>query len=287
MTSARSPRTKTTFSSSLLLTVIAFVFSFTSPVSLASSSKPLVFGVVPQQSSAKLIRDWSPVIRKITKMTGIQIRFATAPNIPEFERRLAQGMYDIAYMNPYHFTVFNESPGYQAVAHAKDKKIKGILVVSKNSEIEGLNDLHGQNVAFPAPAAFAATLLTQATLKNQGVEFTPHYVGSHDSSYISVSDGLFSAGGGIVRTLGAAPSETKENLRVLHTTKGYTPHAVATHPSVSDDDRARIQNAFIALSQNDEGKETLKALNITGFQAASNSDWDDVRALNISVIKPK
>ncbi|USH05048.1 phosphate/phosphite/phosphonate ABC transporter substrate-binding protein [Grimontia kaedaensis] len=253
----------------------------------ADDSHPLVFGIVPQQSSAKLIRNWSPVMKTISELSGLKIRFATAPNIPEFEKRLAEGQYDIAYMNPYHFTVFNESPGYKAVAHAKNKRIKGILVVRESSPVKTLEELDGKSLAFPAPAAFAATLLTQATLKNKGIQFEPNYVGSHDSSYLGVADGLFEAGGGIVRTLGAAPPNAKDNLKVLYTTEGYTPHAIATHPSLSADQHRRLRAAFVALDGSPEGKEALKKLNIKGFQSADDDAWDDIRALNISVIQPK
>ncbi|STO98513.1 Phosphate-import protein phnD precursor [Grimontia hollisae] len=249
------------------------------------SGQPLVFGIVPQQSSAKLIRDWSPVMKAISTLSGLKIRFATAPNIPEFEKRLSEGKYDIAYMNPYHFTVFNQTPGYKAVAHAKDKRIKGILVVRKGSPVKTLEDLAGKDLAFPAPAAFAATLLTQAALKSNGVHFNPKYVGSHDSAYLGVADGLYEAGGGIIRTLGAAPPNAKDNLRVLYTTEGFTPHAIATHPNVTEDERRRLQEALVALSDTPEKQQVLKALNIKGFQSATDEDWDDVRALSISVIK--
>lgn len=250
------------------------------------SGQPLIFGIVPQQSSAKLIRDWSPVMKEISALSGLKIRFATAPNIPEFEKRLADGKYDIAYMNPYHFTVFNQAPGYRAVAHAKDKRIKGILVVRKSSPVQTLEDLAGKDLAFPAPAAFAATLLTQAALKNKGVSFNPKYVGSHDSAYLGVADGLYEAGGGIVRTLGAAPTDAKDNLRVLYTTEGFTPHAIATHPNVTEEERRKLQKALVTLSEMPEKQQVLKALNIKGFQSATDEDWDDVRALSITVIKP-
>ncbi|OEE58531.1 phosphate ABC transporter substrate-binding protein [Enterovibrio norvegicus FF-454] len=272
----------------LLSAVIVWIVMTTSAHSAeqGNASNPLVFGVVPQQSSAKLIRDWSPVMKQVSELSGLKIRFATAPNIPEFEKRLAAGDYHIAYMNPYHFTVFNQSPGYQAIAHAKGKRIKGILVVGKDAKVTSLKDLDGKNVAFPAPAAFAATLLTQAALKNEGVTFKPHYVGSHDSAYLAVADGLFDAGGGIVRTLGATPDNTKKNLNVLFTTEGFTPHAIATHPSLPDETQQRLQAAFVTLAETPEGLEALKALNMKGFQSASDADWDDVRALNISVINP-
>ncbi|MEZ9524827.1 phosphate/phosphite/phosphonate ABC transporter substrate-binding protein [Enterovibrio norvegicus] len=271
--------------------IFALFFGFISlPAHSTISSQAknvLVFGVVPQQSSAKLIRNWGPLLKEISEYSGLTLRFATAPNIPEFEKRLAEGKYDVAYMNPYHFTVFNEAPGYSALVHAKNKRIKGILVVKKGEGIEKLTDLDGKNIAFPAPAAFAATLLTQAVLNNEGISFTPHYVGSHDSSYLAVADGLFDAGGGIIRTLGASSDETKNQLNVLHITQGFTPHAVAAHPSLDEETRQKIVQAFFELSETKKGKAALKTLNMKGFKAAKDSDWDDVRSLNISVISAK
>ncbi|MFT7672206.1 MAG: ABC-type phosphate/phosphonate transport system substrate-binding protein [Gammaproteobacteria bacterium] len=40
---------------------------------------------------------------------GFKVNFKTAPNIPTFKKRLAAGEYGFAYMNPYHYTVFNQS----------------------------------------------------------------------------------------------------------------------------------------------------------------------------------
>ena len=42
--------------------------------------------------------------------------------------------------------------GYQAVARARDKRIRGIIVVPKDSPIESLAELDGKELAFPAPA---------------------------------------------------------------------------------------------------------------------------------------
>ncbi len=282
---------KATSSLAWLPFMLALVFVFASlPAFSAVKSQGkdvLVFGIVPQQSSAKLIRNWGPLLKEISEYSGLTLRFATAPNIPEFEKRLAEGKYDLAYMNPYHFTVFNESPGYSALVHAKNKRIKGILVVKKGEGIDTLTDLDGKDVAFPAPAAFAATLLTQGVLNNAGVSFTPHYVGSHDSSYLAVADGMFDAGGGIIRTFGASSDETKNQLNVLHITQGFTPDAVASHPSVSEETMQKIVQAFIELSDTKKGRAALTTLNIKGFKAAKDSDWDDVRSLNISVITNK
>ncbi|KAA6187760.1 phosphate/phosphite/phosphonate ABC transporter substrate-binding protein [Thiohalocapsa marina] len=243
------------------------------------------FGIVPQQSASKLARDWAPLLTHLQQALGVELRFRTAPDIPEFERRLAAGEYDFAYMNPYHYTVFSRAPGYRAFARVADTRIRGILVVRADSAIESLHDLDGASIAFPAPAAFAASVLMRSDLKAQGIGFTPKYVSSHDSVYRAVAKGLYPAGGGVVRTLQAVEPDIREQLRILWTTEGYTPHAFAAHPRVPEDRVAALTAAMVALAQSETGRERLAPLRVEGFEPAADADWDDVRALRIDLLE--
>lgn len=242
------------------------------------------FSIVPQQSATRLAKQWNPILNALSDKVGHEFVFATATNIPTFESRLQKGEYHFAYMNPYHFVVFNQSPGYQALVHAKDKKIKGIIVVPKDSGITTVGQLNGAELAFPSPAAFAASILPQAYLRNESVSFTPKYVSSHDSVYLSVAKGFFPAGGGVMRTFNAMSPEIKSQLNPIWTTKGYTPHAIAAHPSVPKDVALAVQEFFAEMASTPEGKALLSPLNIKGFTQAKNSEWDDVRALNIDLL---
>lgn len=252
------------------------------PVALADV---LVFGVVPQQSASRLAQQWGPVVSELSHSTGYEIVFSTAPNIPEFEKRLSAGEYDLAYMNPYHYTVYSQSPGYQAVAKARDKQIKGIIVARKANQFESLDALQGEGLAFPSPAAFAATLLTQSDLRQAGIAFDADYVSSHDSVYLSVARGFYPAGGGILRTFNSLPKEVKSQLEPIWITKAYTPHAIATHPRLTRMQVESLQRALTELEQTSVGQEQLRLLNLKGFEVAVDSDWDDVRALNITLLE--
>lgn len=247
----------------------------------AAEPTEFVFGVVPQQSAKKLAATWGPILNHISDQIGVPVKFSTAKDIPTFEARLAQGEYDLAYMNPYHFVEYAKSPGYRALLKQVDKQIKGIIVAPKNSSLESLADLEGKTLAFPAPAAFAATIIPQATLRNQGVTFTPKYVFSHDSVYMNVARGFLPAGGGVMRTFNAIDDSVRDKLKILWTSPGFTPHAIASHPEVAEIWRTKIADALIELN-NDAGKQSLlSAINFKGFMRAKDSDWDDIRALGI------
>ncbi len=263
------------------LLILLVNFSLLGTQSANAEQLTYSFGIVPQQSASKLARLWGPILNQIGKRTGYKLRFTTAPDIPTFEKRLSEGEYDFAYMNPYHYTIFHDRSGYQALAKARNKRIKGIMVVRKDSDIEELGDLDSSTLAFPAPAAFAASILTRANLSESGVSFKPKYVSSHDSVYRTVAKGLYPAGGGVIRTLNNVSPEIRQQLRVLWTSHGYTPHAIAVHPGVSVDDAKLLQQAFVELNQQTDGAALLKSIKIKGFEIAEDSDWDDVRDLKL------
>ena len=264
------------------LSRFALLSLFISTAAMSANAKTFNFAVVPQQSAKKMAENWQPLIDYLSNYTGFEVNFKTAKDIPTFEANLADGNYDIAYMNPYHFVVFNDSVGYKALARQRDKKIRGLIVVHKDSPINTLEELSGTEVAFPAPAAFAATIITSAHLRMSNIAFVPRYVNSHDSVYLAVQRGFFNAGGGIVRTLNSSPDDVKDELRVLWKSKGFTPHAIATHPNMAHADRQAILNALLALSNDSSKSWILNGIGFNGFMASNDSDWDDVRALGIA-----
>ncbi|MDF5304585.1 PhnD/SsuA/transferrin family substrate-binding protein, partial [Vibrio parahaemolyticus] len=157
----------------------------------------------------------------------------------------------------------------------------GIIVARKGQSVT-LDDLQEETIAFPAPRAFAASIITQSELEQKGIKFTPKYVGSHDSVYLGVLKGLYIAGGGVKRTFESLPSETKEQLSVIYTTAGYTPHAIAVSNEVDEEMALALRAAISQLNEDPKAQESFALLNIDGLQLAQDQDWQDVVQLGIS-----
>ncbi|WP_411184748.1 phosphate/phosphite/phosphonate ABC transporter substrate-binding protein [Photobacterium rosenbergii] len=271
------------------ITFAAFAMALWFTCGVAANSKAentpkqtLVFGVVPQQSAAKLAQQWGPLLKAWSEVTGLDIRFATARDIPTFEQRLAAGEYDLAYMNPYHFTLVNQSPGYTALARAKDKRITGIMVAKKDWQGR-IEDFDNVFLAFPAPRAFAASILTQSELRQKGLSISPKYVGSHDSVYMAVAKGLYPAGGGVMRTFNSLDVSIKQQLTVIYRTNSYTPHAIAFADDLDGSTVSALQQSINVLNQHADAKAAFAKLSIKGLEPAKDSDWDDVVALDIQL----
>lgn len=252
----------------------------------AEARTVLKFGIVPQQSASELAKAWMPILHFLAQKTGYELQFATAKDIPTFEQRLAAGEYDIAYMNPYHYVVFRRSPGYRVLAKESERMLKGIIVVRKNDAISDISVLAGEVVAFPGPAAFAATILVRGELERLGIRVAPKYVASHDSVYLAVARGFAAAGGGIPRTFENMAPEVREQLRILWSTTSYTPHAIAVHPRVSATVAAQLQQAMTTMAAAPRGAELLKTIGFKGLTPAQDKDYDDIGRLNIRLLEP-
>ncbi len=255
-------------------------------ISQSDPKKKFTFGVVPQQSATKLARTWIPLLDNISEKTGIRLEFRTEKDISTFEKELFNEGYDISYMNPYHYIFFNKLHHYQVFLKRKNKPIKGIIVVRKDSSYCRLKDFHKQKLAFPSPAAFAASILTQAQFKLLNIDIAPSYVSSHDSVYRAVAKGLYPGGGGVIRTFSKVDQQVKNQLKILWTSKGYTPHAWAAHPRVPNHIIRELAQFMILLVDDPQGFELLKTVGLeSGLINAVDKDYDDIRALKLDSLE--
>jgi phosphonate transport system substrate-binding protein len=240
----------------------------------------ITVGIVPQQSPGELARLWTPVLKYLEEKSGLTLQFETAKDVATFDQRLKAGEYDIVYANPLVYTdVLHARLGYEAFAREKDRSLKGLIVVRKDSSYKTLSDLSGSELAFPSEAALAASILPRAYLGKQGVAFTPHYVGSHDSVFLAVAKGLYAGGGGVLRTFDMQSVQVKDQLKVLWTGPAYPPHPFAAHPRVPADAVKRLQAAMFSMDKDAAGQEVLKPIDFKGFMLARDADYDAIRAL--------
>jgi phosphonate transport system substrate-binding protein len=255
------------------------------PARAESPSNGFSFGIGPAQSTIELAKRWTPVMQYLSEKSGVPLLFKTAKDIPTFQQQMREGVYDFAFINPYHYLVFHKAAGYTAFAREKDGKLIGVLVVHKGGPVQELAQLQGQSVAFPTASALAATWMPIGMLKEKGIKVTPHYVKSMDSVYRSVAKGLFPAGGGEMRTLGAIDPDVKNQLRILWSSEALPPFTFAAHPRVPPAVVAKVQKAMDEMDQNPQGLELLKAINFKGVERADDADYNSMRQLNIKPVE--
>jgi len=237
--------------------------------------------VVPQLPPIELIRRWTAALKVVTERTGLCFRLIVPKTIPEFERLFLRGEPDLVFLNPYHQVMAFKAQGYLPIL-ADNEPLSGIIVVRKDSPIRTIRDLEGQTLAFPAPNAFAASLVLRALITESRVSFRTQYVQTHSNVYRAVASGSVAAGGGVNNTLMREPQALKDELRVLYESPGFRSHPLSFHPRVPPQVRVSVANAIYQLALFDEGRDLLNRIQIPNPSAANhNKDYAPLERLGI------
>jgi len=233
------------------------------------ASKTYFFDVVPQYNASKIYSTWAPVLQRVGKEAGLCFDLRVAANIPDFEQVLLRGDAQFAFVNPYHAVLAFQKKKYAPLLADGHELLTGILVIRKDSGIASVEALKGKAVAFPAPNAFAASLLIRAELARKQVVIQPVFVKNHSNVYRAVIAGDMKAGGGVNNTLNSEAPEIQDKLMVLYETQAYSPHPVVTHPSIPSAVRAKFLKAMLSLTQEAEGQKLLDGININQPKAVN------------------
>ncbi len=238
--------------------------------------------VVPQLTPAMLLGKWAPLLEQLGRRTGLCFELRIASSIPDFENALLAGQPDFAFVNPYHEVMARKAQGYLPLVVDGKEKLTGILTVRADSPIQSIKELDGQQIAFPAPNAFAASLLLRSRLAQQGIRIQPKYVKTHANVYRAVIIGDVVAGGGVNNTLERESPSVRDQLRILHETPGYTPHPFVAHPRVAAQLREAVIAAVLALGESDSGRQLLDGIQIPSpIRADYARDYAPLESLQI------
>jgi phosphonate transport system substrate-binding protein len=235
---------------------------------MASAQDPLKVYIVPQLTATQTYTYWAPLLEQVGQQTNQCFELLVPTSIPQFESDLNAGLPDFAFMNPYHAVMKWRESEYVPLV-ASSEPIYGVLSVSRDSKIQKIQDLTGSKIAFPAPNAFAASLLIRATLTLEGIPFTPVYLKTHSNVYRAVIRGDVAAGGGIYSTFLGEPAELKAELRVLMETKRYTAHPFSANNRVPVALQHQIQNAFLEIGQTKAGRKLLNDVQLAEPKAVT------------------
>ncbi len=245
-------------------------------------------GVVPQFSPQKITAVWMPILKAVAEKSGVDLRLVASPSIPEFEKSFAAGEFDFAYMNPYHLLVANRAHGYIPLLKDKSKKLRGIIVVAKESPIRTVKNLNGKTVAFPAPNALGAALIPRAEFATRfHIRVNELYVNSHSSVYLNVATGVADAGGGVQKTLASQPENIRDLLRVLYKTEAVSPHPIAVHPRVNKLVVDKVVQAFLQISNVLNGRLLLQGIPIKSLTKATLAEYKKIEALGLDAFYVK
>lgn len=194
-------------------------------------------GVAPNGGdSVALAKMWIPFLEELEHGSDLKVRFATAPDLLEFSRRVAGGDYDLIITNRYFFTILGQKHTLTYLAELTDKAEQRSLALVTAEHIHDIEQLSG---ALLATKKDEDRLNLQAlddflTLKN--VTAVRDSVSSYGKILESVSEDLHLAGLVPVSELNLP----KRKLNVLWKTENKTPYLLSATSTLTSSDMEKL-----------------------------------------------
>lgn len=241
--------------------VLPLIFSLGLHASVhAQEPVPLTLAVVPQLPPLTTHKAWAPFVERLEKETGLRIKLSIYKTVPEFEVDMLAGKPDLVFMNPYHQIMAKKAQGYVPLVRATDA-IFGVVVVARDGPIKTMADLNGQEIAFPSPNAYAASLYVRALLSEQfALKYKPRFLDTHTDVYRHIILGQAAAGGAVNTTFNRESDDIRAQLHILYTTPAAAPHPLSAHPRVPAQHQQNIIASILRLGADPANQELLKGV---------------------------
>lgn len=279
--------------------------------SSVASAQALIFGITPQTPSPQPIYDqrfenadskvlktrviyerrtdtptksqvWQQLLTQLEDKTGLSFTLVIADSQLAFERALAQGKFDLAYLTPLQFLSAIESQGYKALAKRKAQPLRSLIVVKRLDKAKTLRDIETSVTGFDSLLDYTSSVIPRYSLKRLGFALPMRLYPDTKQLEMALTEGKVRAISLAESDFYALSPDRQEQLKILWETPGFSPFAFATHPRVPFYSINKLQRAMVNLNRRGNNAELLQALEArNGFEVARNSDWIDARDINV------
>jgi phosphate/phosphite/phosphonate ABC transporter binding protein len=159
----------------------------------------------------------------------------------------------------------------------------GVIFVHETSKVQSIADLKGRRFCYPDPLSTTGWVLARKALKQAGVDpdkdVIAHISGNHINVLRDIVTGVCEAGatysGGYLAADRAGVPVAQ--VKLLANTGRSPQDAICTGPSVSAQDRKRIQDALLSYDPKELGVIGGRVERISGFARTIDGDYDGIR----------
>ena len=241
-----------------------------------AEERPLVFGVLNQQSPALTAERWNPILHYVGAAAGVALQLRMGRTVQETDAMMGRGEFDFAFTN-HNFQPEFAGVGYRVIARWGGEPMRGVIAVPRESPLRRLEDLRGKRVAFPSRDAFAAYAVPMLALRQAGVSVEEVLAANQDGVLAQLKARRVDAAAVNARFLARYAEREGFKARDVFVSDAYPDLAVIVHPRVPAATAERVRRAFLAMKEDPAAAEILQRAQSSGFEPATDRDYDGVR----------
>ncbi|KGX87757.1 phosphate/phosphite/phosphonate ABC transporter substrate-binding protein [Pontibacillus litoralis] len=247
----------------------------------------IVMGFVPSTESDKIADTVEPLAKQLSEELGVEVEGKVMSSYSAVVEGMGSGQIHIGFLPAFAYVLGNEKYDIDVMLKSErygSDQYRAQYVVSADSDIEELADLEGKTWAIPDISSTSGFLFPSAQIMD---EFSVEDVqegffsqtipaGGHDNAVITVLEG----NADVATTFEDARENVQEDYpEVMDETKiiGYTDwipnDTISVIPSLSDDMKTKIEEAFLSFNDNEE---MIKVMNeVYSWDAIVEANHED------------
>ncbi|WP_299841774.1 phosphate/phosphite/phosphonate ABC transporter substrate-binding protein [uncultured Roseovarius sp.] len=256
------------------------------------------FSMIPTEETTQELTLYEPLVNEIKSATGKNVEFFLPTSYASVVEAMLGGFVDLGMHGPYSYVIAQDKdPELRVVAtYAKHKGhfqeegpgYKAVLVARADSGYKSVEDLKGVVIGLTDPASTSGNLLPRVSFtKVIGAELEDYfsrvvYTGGHDLSAVAVFEGQVDAAFVATHRLDNVLDRgiaKMEDYTVLWSSPVIPQDPFVVNGRLCPEIIDQIQNAFLNLSESEEGRQYLENVNASKFVAMTDADYDIIRDL--------
>ena len=262
-----------------------FAPAYSSVPPITEAGSEYILAVHPLHNPKRLFEVYQPLVDLINEAAApdFRIKLETSRDYGTFEAKLAARKFHFAVPNPYQ-TLECTAHGYMIAGKmGNDQRLRGIIIVRRDSKHQAVTDLKGAAISFPAPTALAATMMPRMFLHQHGLaagDITARYVGSQESAIMNVLLGKTAAAGTWPPPWEALLRRRPElalQLMVKWKTEPLINNGLVVRNDVPEAHVRVVEKVVFSLHQHARGRAILEAMEIGKFDSADAHTFEPVR----------
>lgn len=245
-------------------------FAFTASTAFAQQEPEAILAInegVTYQDAGTPSERYKPLLDMLSKELKRPVRIKTITRYSEFDKGLASGSYELAFIHPAHVGLQAVARGnYHGVASAKGfTGYRARVMVSKESPARSVEDLRGKKIGVPSIESITTAMFTAHLQENKFVSPETSYQATRyqDAVPFMIEHGFVEAG--VTGSGKVAKDWTDKGGRILAETPGVPIKQFLISDKIDAATRLRIQTLLLTLSDTPSGKYALEKIGIPGF----------------------
>lgn len=251
----------------------------------ASGDEPLQVGLIPNENPEEVEAEYQPLEDYLKKELGREVELSVPTTYNAVVEAMVSGELDLAYFGGLTYVQARQRadvhPLFTEVnPRTGTTKYRSVIIVPADSDVQGVEDLEGEDFAFGSVSSTSGSLYPSIMLDGAGIDYRTDlgevvYTGGHDTTAQAVANGRVAAGGLEDRILYDLQEEgiiEKDAVRVIEESDPIEGYPWVVRDALSDKDEQALTNAFLGI----EDPKLLDLLRAEDYQEVQADDYDYV-----------